>query len=190
MGRIVVSENVTVDGVMEDPTGDAEFRHGGWFNSMTQDERAAWAAHEFAEAQEASALLLGRGSDEYFGSRWNEQTNPWAMRLKELPKYVVSSTLEQAVWINTTVLRGDVVEEITRLTNEVDGDIVVYASRPLVHTLLAHGLVDEVRVIVFPVALGEGGRLFEALPDKVELRPITSRPIGQTLLYISYKVNR
>ncbi|WP_431279906.1 dihydrofolate reductase family protein [Leifsonia poae] len=191
MGNIVISQNVSLDGVVEDPTGESGFEHGGWFDRfMTADDRPAWAAIEFAEAQSAKALLLGRRSDNYFGSRWNDATGDWADRLRALPKYVVSSTLKNPVWVNSTVLSGDVGDDVSRLKDEIDGDIVVYASRELVQTLLARDLVDELRLIVFPVVLGSGKRLFGGTFDPKALRLLDAKPVGGNLSYVAYAVVR
>jgi len=181
MGKIVVSQNVSIDGVVEDPTGEEGFRHGGWFEEFMGEDRAAWAAAEFSEALRAEALLLGRRTDEYFGPRWSSATGEWADRLNSLPKYVISSTLEQPKWTNVTVLNGDVVSEVAELKRQIQGEIVVYASRPLVHTLMEHDLVDELRLIVFPVVLGAGERLFAETSDKTALRLIGTGPIGDGL---------
>ena len=143
MGKIVVSQNVSLDGVVEDPTGEEGFRHGGWFEQFMGQDRAAWATVEFSEARRAEALLLGRRTDEYFGPRWSSATGEWADRLNSLPKYVVSSTLEEPRWTNGTVVKGDVVSEVSELKRQIEGEIVVYASRLLVHTLMEHDLVDE-----------------------------------------------
>ncbi|MFN2517418.1 MAG: dihydrofolate reductase family protein [Jatrophihabitantaceae bacterium] len=188
MGKIIVSQNVTLDGVMEDPTGDAGFRHGGWFEEMSATDREQWADVEFAEAKQAAALLLGRGSDTFFGTRWNSQTSEWAQRLNALPKYVISSTITEPVWTNSTVVSGDVVEEVTDLKGQIDGEIVVYASRPLVHTLLENELVDEIRLFVFPVIAGEGERVFGALRDKHRLRRVDLQPVGEGLVHLTYQV--
>jgi dihydrofolate reductase len=188
MARIVISENVTLDGVVEDPTGEEGSRHGGWFGQIAAEELAEWAKVEFEEAQRAEALLLGRRSDEYFGPRWVGRSGEWADRLNNLPKYVVSSTLVDARWSNATVLRGDVVQEVSRLKEELDGEIVVYASRQLVHTLMEHRLVDEIRLMVFPFVLGVGERLFEETGDKSALRLLDSRTVGDGLAYLTYEV--
>src|SRR6516162_10716107 len=134
MGRIVVSQNVTLDGVVEDPTGEDGFRYGGWFNELGGKDREAWAELGLAEALGAEAFLLGRLSDEYLGPRWNSRSGEWADRLNSLPKYVVSSTLAEPFWTNSTVLRGDVVNDVSKLKQELEGEIVVAASRQLVHT--------------------------------------------------------
>jgi dihydrofolate reductase len=190
MGKIVISQNVTLDGVVEDPTGEQGFKYGGWFEQMSATDREEWAKVEYDEALRASALLLGRRSDEYFGTRWNAQTHPWAARLNSLPKYVVSSTIDEPIWNNSTILKGEVVEEVIRLKQEIDGEIVVYASRPLVHTLLENNLVDELRLIVFPVVTGEGQRVFTPTSDKVTLRRLDARSIGDNLTHLTYEVVR
>src|SRR6516165_7890385 len=131
MGKIVVSQNVTLDGVVEDPSGEGGFRHGGWFVQFIGQDWEAWAELELAEAQGAEALLLGRRSDEYFATRSPSQSGEWVDRLNSLPKYVVSSTLEEPKWTNATVLRGEVVSEVAQLKQQREGEIVVYGSRPL-----------------------------------------------------------
>jgi dihydrofolate reductase len=190
MGRIVVSQNVTLDGVVEDPTGEEGFRHGGWFKQMSGTDRQEWAKVEYDEALRASALLLGRRSDAYFGSQWNTQTSDWAARLNALPKYVVSATIVEPVWHNSTILKGDVLEEVVTLKTEIDGEIVVYASRHLVHTLLEHDLVDEIRLTVFPVVTGEGERVFTPTSDKRTLRRLDVRAVGDNLTHLTYEVVR
>jgi dihydrofolate reductase len=190
MGRIVVSENVSLDGVVQDPTGEEGFRHGGWFSEFLGDDRAAWAEVELAEARGAEALLLGRRSDEYFGARWSSRSGDWADTLNSLPKYVVSSTGVAPSWTNSTVLKGDVVSEVSRLKQELDGEIIVYASRRLVHTLMENDLVDELRLIVFPVALGSGGRLFDETVGKKPMRLLDTRTVGDGLAYIAYELVR
>ena len=190
MGKIVISQNVTLDGVVQDPTGEEGFRHGGWFEQMSATDRQEWAKVEYDEARRASALLLGRRSDAYFGTRWNAQTGEWAATLNALRKYVVSSTLVEPVWTNATVLKGDVLEEAANLKLEIDGEIVVYASRPLVHILLEHDLVDEIRLTVFPVATGGGERLFAPMSDKRTLRRLDVRAVGDSLTHLTYEVVR
>jgi dihydrofolate reductase len=187
MGEIVVSENVSLDGVMEDPSGEQGFRHGGWFGEFLGQDWDAWADLELAEAQGAAALLLGRRSDEYFATRSPTQSGDWLDRLNSLPKYVVSSTLEEPKWTNATVLRGDVVSEVSNLKQQIEGEIVVYGSRPLVHTLMEHDLVDQLRLLVFPVALGAGERLFGETSDKRPLRLIHTKTIGSGLAHLTYE---
>ena len=190
MGKIVISANVSLDGVAQDPTGEEGFRHGGWFNDMTDTDRAARAALGTDEARRASALLMGRRSDAYFAPRWLPREGEWADRLNALPKYVVSSTLEEPQWSNATVLRGDVAGEVTTLRERLEGEIVVIASRTLAHTLMEHGLVDEIRLIVFPVVLGAGERIFGDTSDKTTLRLLESRVLGASLAYLAYDVVR
>ena len=153
-------------------------------------DREAWAELELQEAQDATALLLGRRSDEYFGSRWNTRTGAWADRLNILPKYVISSTLKDPVWGNSTVLGGDVVDEVTKLKGEVDGAIVVYASRQLVQTLIEHDLVDELRLTVYPVVVGAGERLLEQTSASMGMRLIAVRTVGESLAHLTYRTVR
>jgi dihydrofolate reductase len=188
MGTIVISENVSLDGVMEDPTGEEGSKHGGWFHQFLDGDSDAWAEFGLEQALAASALLVGRRSDEYFGSRWNTREGAWAESLNNLPKYVVSSTLEEPVWVNSTVVRGDAVSEVSRRKEEIDGEIVCLASRQLAQTLLEHGLVDELRLLVYPAVLGAGGRLFGETSDKTSLRRLESRTVGDGLAYLRYEV--
>jgi dihydrofolate reductase len=188
MGKIVISQNVSLDGVVEDPTGEDGFTYGGWFEQFIGEDRAAWAGIEFAEAIAADALLMGRHTDAYFGPKWNTAPGDWPDRLRVLPKYVVSSTLIDPVWVNSTVLNGDVVQEVSKLKRQIDGEIVVYASRQLVQTLLEHDLVDELRLIVFPVVLGVGDRLFGKMSDKKSLRLLSTTAVGENLSYVSYAI--
>ncbi|HEX5582299.1 dihydrofolate reductase family protein [Gaiella sp.] len=190
MARIVISENVSLDGVMEDPTGEEGTRHGGWFLEFMNGDRDAWERLGLEQALAASALLLGRRSDAYFGSRWNSRQGEWAERLNSLPKYVVSSTLEDPVWVNSTVVGGNVVAEVSRLKEQLEGEIVCFASRRLVRTLLEHDLVDELRLIVYPVVLGAGERLFDQTAAKAALRRVESRTVGEGLAYLAYEVAR
>jgi len=186
MGKIVVSENVSLDGVVEDPSGEQGFRHGGWFGQFIGHDWEAWTEVELAEAQGAEALLLGRRSDEYFATRSRSQSGEWVDRLNSLPKYVVSSTLQEPKWTNATILRGEAVSEVSKLKQQIEGEIVVYASRPLVHTLMEHDLVDELRLTVFPVALGAGQRLFGQTSDKRPLRLIDTKNIGSGRAHLTY----
>lgn len=190
MGRIVISENVSLDGVVQDPTGDEGFRHGGWFGQIGDKDREAWAEVELDEARGAEVLLLGRRSYEFFAARWPSRSGEWADRLNGMPKYVVSSTLEDPDWNNTTVLEGDVVSEVSKLKQEIDGEIVVYASGQLVHTLMEHDLVDELRLMVYPVVLGTGVRLFGEASDKKSMRLLNTRTVGDGLAHLTYELVR
>ena len=136
------------------------------------------------------ALLLGRRSDEWFGTRWASRPGEWADRLNSLPKYVVSSTLEDPKWTNVTVLKGDVIDEVTRLKQELGGDIVVYASYQLGRTLIEHDLVDELRLFVFPVVLGAGKRLFGETSGKKPIRLVGSQTVGDGLAFLTYQMVR
>ena len=162
MGTIVMSgpQNVSLDGVVQDPDGEEGFRLGGWFKQFGGKDLEAWAKVALDEALGAEAWLLGRRSYEFFGARWRPRSGALADRLNSLPKYVVSSTLEDPDWNNSTVLKGDVVTEVSKLKQELDGEIVIPASYQLGRTLIEHDLVDELRVVVFPVVLGAGERLF------------------------------
>lgn len=188
MGKVVITTNVSVDGIVQDPDGQEGFARGGWFNQYGGNDLAEWAAVETKEALGADALLLGRGSDAWFASRWSARSGEWADTLNRLPKYVVSSTLTEAKWSNSTVITGDVVREVATLKQEISGEILVYASYHLVHTLIEHDLVDEFRLVVFPVVLGTGQRLFAETSDKKPLRLINVSTIGDGLAFLTYEV--
>jgi dihydrofolate reductase len=190
MGKIVISENVSLDGVVQDPTGDEGFRHGGWFGQIGDKDREEWAKVEFDKALGTEALLFGRRSYEWFAARWPSRSGEWADRLNSLPKYVVSSTLVDPHWKNSTVLNGDVVTEVSKLKQELDGEIVVYASYQLGRTLIDHDLVDELRLVVFPVVLGAGERLFGETSDKKSLRLLRTGTVGDGLASLTYEVVR
>lgn len=187
MGKIVVSENATLDGVISDPTGDDGSASGGWFTRMSEEDLAVWGAHEHAEAESAAALLLGGGTYRYFAQRWATREGPWADRLRTISKYVVSSTLEHAAWGTTTVLGGDVSRAVRSLRDDVDGDIVVYGSGQLVHTLWEHGLVDELRVIVYPFLAGEGQRILPTRGAVAPLELVDTGRIGSSLTTVVYR---
>jgi dihydrofolate reductase len=187
MGRIIISENVSLDGVVQDPMGEEGFRHGGWFVQFVDRDRDEWAKVLLDEALGAEALLLGRRSDEWFATRWLSRTGEWADRLNSMPKYVVSASLEEPMWSNSTVLKGDVVTEVSNLRRELDGDIVVNGSIQLVHTLMDHDLVDELRLMIFPVVLGDGERLFGRADDKKAMRLVRARPVGDGIALLTYE---
>ncbi len=182
MGRIVISENVSLDGVIQDPAGVEGFRLGGWVGRIGGQGREEAATVALDEALGAEAFLLGRRSYEFLASRWPSRSGPLADRLNSLPKYVVSSTLEAPVWNNTTVLKGDVIEEVSKLKQEIDGEIVVAASFQLWHTLMEHDLVDELRLMIYPVVLGAGERLFGETSDKKLMRLVRSRTVDDLAL--------
>jgi len=187
MGKIVISENVSLDGVIEDPAGSEGFARGGWVGRVGDGGRDEAAKILLEEALRAEALLLGRHSYEFFAGRWPSRSGELADRLNSLPKYVVSATLEYPHWSNSKVLKGDVVNEVSKLKQELDGEILVYASFQLVHTLLEHDLVDELRLMVYPVVLGAGERLFGETRDKIPMRLLDARTVGDDLALLTYE---
>jgi dihydrofolate reductase len=187
VGKIVISTNASIDGIVQDPDGKEGFRLGGWFLQSGGDDLKEWAKVEFEEALGTEALLLGRRSDEWFATRWASRTDEWANRLNSLPKYVVSSTLEEPKWTNATVLAGDIVTEVSKLKRELTGDIVVYASYQLGRTLMEHDLVDELRLFVYPVVLGAGERLFGETSDKKPMRLVRAQSVGDGLVFFTYE---
>ncbi len=190
MGKIVISTNVSLDGVVQDPDGEEGFRLGGWFTEFGGNDLAAWAELETAEALRMEALLLGRRSDEWFAKRWIGREGDWGDRLNSLPKYVVSATLEDPKWTNVTVLKGDVVNEVSKLKQELGGEIVVYASYQLGRTLIEHDLVDELRLVIYPVVLGAGERLFGETSNRKPMRLLSTRTIGNGLAFVTYEMVR
>lgn len=192
MARIVISTNVTLDGVVQDPDGQEGFERGGWFHRCAGgQDLEQWVVNETEEALNAEALLLGRRSFEWFASRapWMGErvSRRWADRMDSLPKYVVSSTLERPQWSNTTVLDRDAVEQISALKRRTEGDILVYGSYQLAATLMARNLADELRLVVFPVVLGAGLRLFDAASEMRQLRLAGTRKIGDGLVHHTYE---
>jgi dihydrofolate reductase len=190
MGKIVISTNVSFDGIVQDPDGLEGFRLGGWFGQFGGKDLEEWAKVEYEEALATEALLLGRLSDEWFAARWLPKSGEWADRLNGLPKYVVSSTLQEPKWSNSTVLTGDVVSEVSKLKQELEGEIVVYASYQLGRTLIEHDLVDELRLFVYPVVLGAGERLFGETSDQKPLRLVDTRTVGDGLVFLTYEFVR
>jgi dihydrofolate reductase len=185
MGKIVVSDNVSLDGVIQDPAGDEGFRLGGWVGLIKDSPQLGKLALD--EALGAEALLLGRRSYEWFAARWPSRSGELADRLNSLPKYVVSSTLEHPAWSNSTVLKGDVATEVSTLKHELNGDIVVPASFRLVPTLMEDDLVDELRLKIFPVVLGAGERLFGETSDKKPMRLLGTQTIEGGITYVTYQ---
>ncbi len=188
MGRIVLSENVTLDGVIQDPAGDEGFRHGGWVGLIK--DRPELNKLALDEAVGAEALLLGRRSYEWFAARWPSRSGELADRLNSLPKYVVSSTLNAPSWNNSTVLKGDVLNQVSKLKQALNGAILVPASFQLVHTLMEHDLVDELRLKILPVVLGAGERLFGETSDKKPMRLLATRTFKGDVVYLTYEVVR
>ena len=192
MGTIVMSgpQNVSLDGVVQDPDGQEGFRLGGWFVQSGGKDLEEWNKVALEEALRAEAWLLGRRSYEFFGARWRPRSGELADRLNSMPKYVVSSTLVEPDWNNTTVLEGDVVEEVTNLKRELDGEIVIPASYQLGRTLIEHDLVDALRLVVFPVVLGAGERFFSEDSDKRPMRLVDTKGIGDGLVLLNYEFIR
>ena len=187
MGKIIISENVSLDGVIQDPAGDEGFQRGGWVGRVGDRGREAAAQVLLEEALGTEAMLLGRRSYEFLAARWPSRTGELADRLNSKPKYVVSSTLQDPAWNNTTVLQGNVVNEVSKLKQQLAGDIVVPASFQLVRTLIEHDLIDELRLMIYPVVLGAGERLFGETSDKKPLRLISTRTVGNDLAYLTYQ---
>jgi dihydrofolate reductase len=185
MGRIVVTEFISLDGVVEDPGGSEDFKHSGW--SFEIDRGDEGNKFKLDETMASEALLLGRRTYEGFAEAWPSRDGEFADKFNSMPKYVVSSTLDSPEWSNTTVLRGDVAGSVERLKREVDGDIVVHGSVQLVQELLEQGLVDALHLMVFPVVLGDGKRLFGVLPDKQRLRLASSQTVGDGVAILVYE---
>jgi dihydrofolate reductase len=180
MGRLVISEFVTLDGVVEDPGGAEKSPHGGWAFKFERGEEGDRFKYE--ELMAADALLLGRQTYEGFAAAWpNMNEDPFGQKMNSMRKYVVSSTLTEASWTNSTILAGDLVEEVTKLKEKL-ADILVAGSVRLVNALHANGLVDEYRLMVFPIVLGGGKRLFENSGDPASLRLVEAKPAADTLL--------
>jgi dihydrofolate reductase len=185
VGRIVVTEFVSLDGVMEDPGGAESFRHGGWsFEIERGDEGNTFKLDETLSSE---ALLLGRATYEGFAEAWPSREGEFADKFNTMPKYVVSSTLGEPQWNNSTVLKGDAAEEVAKLKQEQDGDIVVHGSAQLVQALIERDLVDELRLMVYPVVLGSGKRLFGETSDKKRLRLVDSQVVGDGVLILRYE---
>jgi dihydrofolate reductase len=197
MGKIVITEGASLDGVVEDPGGFGDFKHAGWGRaasalfftwSLGGGEEAG--RFKLGETLGTKALLFGRVTYEEFAAAWAARDDELADKFNSLPKYVVSSTLEDPKWNNSTVLDGEVVKEVSRLRRELDGDIVVYGSFRLARTLIEHDLVDELRLMVYPVLLGTGERLFGELPDKKAVRLVDTKTVGDGMTILIYEAVR
>jgi dihydrofolate reductase len=188
VGRIVVTEFVSLDGVMEDPGGAEDFKHGGWSFAISRGDEGD--KFKVDEAFSSEALLLGRVTYEGFAEAWPSREGEFADKFNTMPKYVVSSTLKEPEWNNSTVLSGDVVKEVEKLRQEQDGDIVIHGSARLVQTLIEHDLVDELRLMVYPVVLGSGKRLFGETTDKKPLRLVDSKVVGDGVAILIYEPTR
>jgi len=185
MGRIVVTEFVSLDGVVEDPGGSEDFKYGGW--SFEFDRGPEGNEFKLDETRASEALLLGRVTYEGFAEAWPSREGEFADMFNSMPKYVVSSTLTQSEWTNSRVLEaGDLVETVSKIKQEADGDVVVHGSAQLAQALIAHDLVDELRLMVFPVILGTGKRLFGDPGEKKTLRLVDSKVVGDGVVIMTY----
>jgi dihydrofolate reductase len=185
MARIVITEFISLDGVVEDPGGSENFKYGGW--SFEFDRGAEGDAFKVEETQASTGMLLGRRTYEGFAEAWPSREGEFADLFNSMPKYVVSSTLTDPDWGNSTVLDGDLVAEVKRLREGPDGDIVVHGSAQLAQTLIEHDLVDELRLMVFPVVLGTGKRLFGDPGERKTLRLVDSKVVGDGVLILTYQ---
>ena len=185
MGRIVVTEFVSLDGVVEDPGGAEDFKYGGWSFEVSRGDEGD--KFKLDEALTSEALLLGRVTYEGFAKAWPSREGEFADKFNTMPKYVVSSTLEEPEWNNSTVLKGDVAEEVAKVKEQHDGDVVVHGSMQLVQALLENDLVDELRLMVFPVVLGAGKRLFGETSDKKPLQLVDSKVVGDGVLILIFQ---
>ncbi|HEV3228639.1 MAG TPA: dihydrofolate reductase family protein [Solirubrobacteraceae bacterium] len=182
MRKVVVSEFVSLDGVMEDPGGAEGFDRGGW--AFQFDRGPEGDKFKLNEVLESDALLLGRVTYEAFAQAWPSRTDEvgFADKMNSMPKYVVSSTLNEAEWNNSTLIGGNVAEGVSELKQRPGGNILVNGSRQLVQTLIADGLIDEYRLMVFPVVLGSGKRLFEDGSETIALRLVETKPVGECVI--------
>lgn len=185
MGKIIITQNITLDGVVQAEAGDQG--QGNWTAQISPGDREQWAQILTAEAMAVEAILLGRHSDAWFAGRWLSRSDPWADRLNSMPKYIVSSTLTEPRWSNSTVLSGDIGKEVPRLRDELAGDIVVYGSIQLARALLERDLADELRLIVYPVVLGTGQRLLPEAGASKPMRRTAVRPVGDSLALLTYE---
>jgi len=185
MGRIVVTEFVSLDGVIQAPGGGEDYRHAGWTFEIDRGEEGD--KFKVEETMSSSALLLGRTTYEGFAAAWPTMKGDFADKFNTMPKYVVSSTLENPEWTNTTVVGADVPAAVARLRDEVDGDVVVHGSAQLVQALLEHDLVDELRLMVFPVVLGTGKRLWGETSDKKPMKLADTKTVGDGIAILTYQ---
>ena len=185
MRKIIVSEFVTLDGVIEDPGGAEGFKHGGWSFQFGSAEQQQFKVEELFQAD---ALLLGRRTYQGFAAAWPNMpgTGAYGERMNSLPKYVASTTLSDMTW-NATLLQGDLAEALSRLKQEDGQDILIFGSGQLVQTLHDRGLIDVYRLMVFPVVLGSGKRLFPEGSEKKALRLIETRPLPSGVVVLTYQ---
>jgi dihydrofolate reductase len=187
MSRIVVSQFVSVDGVIEDPVGMEELGRGDWTRASSGPEGGKYKVDEIMDA---AAMLFGRRTYESYASAWPGRDGEYADKLNGMPKYVVSSTLSDPEWSNTTVLQGDAASAVRELKEQVDGDILVQGSAQLTYTLMEHDLVDEWRLMIFPIVVGAGKRFFDDPGKAVDLRLVESRAVGEGVAILTYEPAR
>jgi dihydrofolate reductase len=185
VGRIVVTEFVSLDGVMEDPGGAEDYKYGGWTFEIDRGDEGN--RFKLDETMQSDALLLGRVTYEGFAEAWPSREGEFADKFNSMPKYVVSTTLEAPQWTNSTVLDGDLAQAVATVRERHDGDIVVHGSASLVQALLDRDLVDELRLMVFPVVLGAGKRLFGETSEKKRLRLVDSKTVGDGVAILVYQ---
>src|ERR1700704_815466 len=185
MGRIVVTEFMSLDGVMEAPGGGEDYKHAGWTFEISRSEEGN--QFKLKETFDSEALLLGRATYEGFAKAWPSRDGEFADKFNTMPKYVVSSTLKKAEWNNSTILSGEVTEEITRLKKKLKGNIVVHGSAQLVQALVANDLIDELRLMVFPVILGSGKKLFGEMDEKKSRKLVSSQTVGDGVEILIYE---
>ena len=185
MGRIIVTEFVSLDGVMEAPGGGEDYKHAGWTFEINRGEEGN--KFKIKETSDSEALLLGRVTYEGFAKAWPSREGEFADKFNRMPKYVISSTLKKADWNNSTILSGDVIEEITKLKKKLKGNIVVHGSAQLVQALVANDLIDELRLMVFPVILGRGKKLFGGMDEKKSMKLISSQTVGDGVGILIYE---
>ena len=188
MGRILVTEFVSLDGVMEAPGGGEDFEHAGWSFEINRGDEGD--RFKLDETMASDALLLGRVTYEGFAAAWPSREGEFADKFNTMPKYVVSSTLEDPEWSNSTVVKGELADEVARLKQQHERDIVVHGSATLVQSLVEQDLVDELRLMVFPVVLGAGKRLFGETSDKKSLRLSDSKIVGDGVAILTYEPTR
>jgi len=188
MGRIIVTEFVSLDGVMEAPGGGEAYKHAGWTFEINRGEEGN--TFKLKETFDSEALLLGRVTYEGFARAWPSLKGEFADKFNSMPKYVVSSTLKNADWNNSTILSGDVIDEISRLKKTLKGNIVVHGSAQLVQALVANDLVDELRLMVFPVVLGSGKKLFGEMGAKRSMKLVSSQAVGDGVEILIYEPKR
>ena len=185
MGRIVVTEFISLDGVLEDPGGAEDYEHGGW--TFQFDAGPEFEKFKYEELQASDAQLLGRITYDGFAKAWPSIEGEFGDKMNSMPKYVVSTTVEHPEWNNTTVIRGDIADEVRKLKDQYERDILIAGSARLVQSLIEQDLVDELRLMVFPILLGTGKRLFGDTSDVKRLQLAETKPLGDGVTILTYR---